>query len=187
MLKPDSRGSRDRKRTSERPERMHQGPGTLPERSGQRSARRRDCPLIADGKRDEAERLQVEAAQDDEAAGLARTKRRRSATGGSPLRRVSPIRRRPANITPRPRSSTRTISMGMYWHADMEERAGNLAEAERAYNTVLGRGSLASIMMALLGQARPWQYSQGTRKPPGALNIYREAASDIDAPRQGQS
>jgi tetratricopeptide (TPR) repeat protein len=96
--------------------------------------------LIDQGKKDEAERLQVEAAQDDEAAGIARTKKAAeryrviAATAGvADPKKAREYYAKAAKLDPE------NIE-GMYWHAYMEQDAGNLAEAERSYNAVLIAG-----------------------------------------------
>jgi tetratricopeptide (TPR) repeat protein len=96
--------------------------------------------LIDQGKKDEAERLQVEAAQDAETAGIARTKeaaeryRGIAATAGlADPRKAREYYAKAAKLDPE------NIS-GMVWHGDMERDGGNLAEAERAYNAVLISG-----------------------------------------------
>ena len=96
--------------------------------------------LINQGKPEEAERLQLEAAQDDEAAGVARTKkaaeRYRGVAATAGLRDPKKAREyygKAAKLDP-------DNINGMGWHAYMEQDAGNLAEAERAYKAVLGMG-----------------------------------------------
>jgi tetratricopeptide (TPR) repeat protein len=96
--------------------------------------------LIEQGKKDEAEKLQVEAAEDDEAAGLARNKKAAeryrgiAATAGlADPKKARDYFAKAAKLDP-------DNIHGMARHADMERYAGNLAEAERAFSAVLAMG-----------------------------------------------
>ena len=96
--------------------------------------------LINQDKPEEAERLQREAAHDDETAEPARTKkaaeryRAIAATAGlNDPKKARAYYAKAAQLDPE------NIN-GMFRHASMEQQAGNLAEAERAYNVVLGAG-----------------------------------------------
>jgi tetratricopeptide (TPR) repeat protein len=96
--------------------------------------------LIEQGKKDEAEKLQVEAAEEDEAAGVARDKKAAeryrgiAATAGS----ADPKKAR-AYYAKAAKLDSSNVN-GMIWHAFMEQEAGNLAEAELAYSAVLAMG-----------------------------------------------
>jgi len=137
--------------------------------------------LINQGKPGEAERLQLQAAQDDEAAGLARTKKAAeryrgiAATAGlADPKKAREYYAKAAKLDPN------NIN-GMVWHANMEQDAGNLPEAERAYNVVLGA--------AVKGKNDRWLYwarlglgdlsmARGTLL--GALSVYQQASSDAE-------
>jgi tetratricopeptide (TPR) repeat protein len=137
--------------------------------------------LIGEGKTDEAERLQLEAAQDDEAAGLARNRKAAeryrgiAATAGlADPKKAREFYAKAAKLDP-------GNIEGMSWHAYMEQDAGNLAEAERAYNAVLnagvkGRDDYALYWATLgLGDIR---VARGNL--PDALSAYRDAEADAD-------
>jgi tetratricopeptide (TPR) repeat protein len=93
--------------------------------------------LIAEGKTEEAERLQIEAAQDDEAAGKARNRkaaeRHRTIAGTSGLADPRKAREHYAKAV---RLDPDNVD-GMFLHAQAEEQAGNLPAAEKAFETVL--------------------------------------------------
>jgi tetratricopeptide (TPR) repeat protein len=134
--------------------------------------------LIDQGKKGEAERLQVEAAQDDEAAGLARTKKAAeryrgiAATAGlADPKKARDYYARAAKLDP-------DNILGMMWHAQMENEAGNLAEAERAYSAVsrlgvkgkddhellwasLGIGDIRAARGELAGALKAYQNAEG--------------------------
>ena len=137
--------------------------------------------LINQGKKEEAERLQLEAAQDDEAAGLARTKKAAeryrgiAATAGlADPKKAREYYAKAAKLDP-------DNINGMLWHAYMEREAVNLAEAERAYNAVLGAGVKGKddfeLYWAGLGLG-DIHVARGDL--PGALSLYREASSDVE-------
>ena len=137
--------------------------------------------LINQGKPEEAERLQLEAAQDDEAAGLARTKKAAeryrgiAATAGlADPKKAREYYAKAAKLDP-------DNINGMFWHAYMEQDAGNLAEAERAYNAVLGAGVKGKddfeLYWARLGLG---DINVARGNLPGALSIYQEASSDAE-------
>ena len=135
--------------------------------------------LINQGKPEEAERLQLEAAQDDEAAGVARTKkaaeRYRGVAATAGLRDPKKAREYYAKAAKLDPDNVK----GVRWHAYMEQDAGNLAEAERAYKAVLGMGVNGrdddELYWATLGLG-DIQSARGDL--PGALKAYQEAASD---------
>jgi tetratricopeptide (TPR) repeat protein len=137
--------------------------------------------LIDQGKKGEAERLQVEAAQDDEAAGLARTKkaaeryRRIAATAGlADPKKAREYYAKAAKLDP-------DNIKGMVWHAHMEKDAGNLAEAERAYGAVLGAGVKGKDDVKLYWARLGFGDIHVARGDlPGALSLYREASSDAE-------
>jgi tetratricopeptide (TPR) repeat protein len=97
--------------------------------------------LIDQGNKDEAEKLQVEAAQNDEAAGIAKTKKAAERYRGiaATVGLANPYKAReyyakavkldPDNVH------------GRFWDGYMEQAAGNLAKAESAYNFVLSAGA----------------------------------------------
>jgi len=93
--------------------------------------------LIADGKTGEAERLQLEAARDDEAAGKARNRkaaqrhRTIAATAGlADPRRAREHYAKAARLDPEDAG-------GIFLHGQAERQAGNLGAAEKAFETVL--------------------------------------------------
>ncbi len=93
--------------------------------------------LLKEGKRAEAEKLQIEKAQDDEAAGLARVKaaakgyRDIAATAGyGDPKKAREYYAKAAKLDP-------DDVAGMFWHGWMEQDAGSLTEAERSFNAVL--------------------------------------------------
>ena len=137
--------------------------------------------LIDQGKKVEAERLQVEAAQDDEAAGIARTKKAAeryrgiAATAGlADPKKAREYYAKAAKLDP-------DNINGMLWHGDMEKQSGNLGEAERAYSAVLKSGVKGTedddLLWASLGLG---DLDVARGKLPEALKAYQEAAADAD-------
>ena len=137
--------------------------------------------LINAGKREEAERLQLEAARDDEAAGIANNKkaaeryRGLAATAGlADPKKAREYYAKAAKLDPE------NIA-GMGWHAYMQKDAGNLAEAERAYNAVLAAGIKGKddrdLYWAGLGRG-DILVARGNLAE--AQKTYRDAAADAD-------
>jgi tetratricopeptide (TPR) repeat protein len=137
--------------------------------------------LISEGKKQEAEKLQLEAAQDDKAAGIARSRKAAerfrgiAATAGL----ADPKKAReyyaeaakldPGNVN------------GMVRHGSMEQNAGNLAEAERAYSAVLAMGvkdqNDFELYWATLGLG-DIRVDRGNLS--AALDAYRRASVEAD-------
>jgi tetratricopeptide (TPR) repeat protein len=137
--------------------------------------------LIGQGKTEEAEQLQLAAAQDDEAAMVARGKKAAeryrgiAATAGlADPKKAREYYAKAAKLDPA------NIS-GMVGHAFMEREAGNLGEAERAYSAVLGAGVKGKddddLYWAGLGLG-DIHVARGDL--PGALSLYRGASSDAE-------
>jgi tetratricopeptide (TPR) repeat protein len=132
--------------------------------------------LIGQGKKEAAEQLQIAAAQDDEAAMVARGKKAAeryrgiAATAGlADPKKAREYYAKAAKLDP-------DSINGMLWHAYMEQDAGNLAEAERAYNAVLGAGVKSKddheLHWARLGLG-DIHVARGDL--PGALKAYRDS------------
>ena len=72
-------------------------------------------------------------------------------------------------------------AFGMFWHAYMEQDAGNLAEAERAYNAVIALAKNSadawSLYWAMLGLG---DIRRARGNLSDALLAYKEAATDAD-------
>ncbi len=144
--------------------------------------------LINQGKPEEAERLQLEAAQDDEAAGLARIKKAAeryrgiAATAG-----LADPKKARENYAKAAKLDPANIN-GMLWHAYMEREAGNLAEAARAYNAVLGAGVKGQddfeLYWARFGLGDIY-VARGDL--PNALKAIPRGIFGCGAPRQGRS
>lgn len=96
--------------------------------------------LIGEGKREEAEKLQIAAAEDDVAAGIARSKKAAerfrgiAATAGlADPKKARDYYAKAAALDP-------DNLNGLLWHGDMEKDAGNLTDADHAYAAVLKAG-----------------------------------------------
>jgi tetratricopeptide (TPR) repeat protein len=137
--------------------------------------------LIKAGKPREAEPLLRAAAEEEEEAGLTRIKQAAekwrnlgAIAGYADPKRAREYYAKAAKLDP-------DNIKGMVWHAYMEQGAGNLAEAERAYGAVLGAGVKGNDNFALywaglgLGDVRMMR-----GELPGALSLYREASSDAE-------
>jgi tetratricopeptide (TPR) repeat protein len=101
--------------------------------------------LIGEGKKEEAEKLQLQVAQDDKAAGIARSKkaaeRYRGIAATAGLADPKKAREYYAEAAKLDPDNTR----GMLLHGDMEYFAGNLADAERVYSAVLAAVSVKGL------------------------------------------
>jgi tetratricopeptide (TPR) repeat protein len=137
--------------------------------------------LIEQGKKGEAERLQVEAARDDEAAGLARNKKAAeryrgiAATAGlADSKKAREYYARAAKLDP-------DNVDAVLWHGAMEQEAGDIAEAERAYNAVLGAGVIGQhdhdLYWARVGLGDIHKIRGNLSD---ALATHREAIADAD-------
>jgi tetratricopeptide (TPR) repeat protein len=96
--------------------------------------------LISEGKKEEAEKLQLQVAQDDKGAGIARSKkaaeRYRGIAATAGLAHPKKAREYYAEAT----KLDPGYAGGTLWHGYMSQEADNLAEAERAYSAVLAMG-----------------------------------------------
>ncbi|MGO9174139.1 MAG: tetratricopeptide repeat protein [Rhodomicrobium sp.] len=165
-------GARERLRTAF--ESIAKGTATDP-----RYARALD--LIKAGKPQEAEPLLKAAAEEEEAAGLQRIKQaaEKYRNLGAVAGYADPKRAR--EYYAKAAKLDQENVNGMAWHGEMEKDAGNLAEAERAYNAVLragvkGRNDL-SLYWAALGLGDIFVQRGDLSR---ALNAYRGAWADAE-------
>ncbi len=115
--------------------------------------------LINQGKPEEAERLQLEAAQDDEAAGLARIKKAAERYRGIAATAGLADPKKAREYYSKAAKLDRDNINGMFWHAYMEQDAGNLVEADAPMALCLARASKERTIMSYTGPDLAWATS----------------------------
>jgi tetratricopeptide (TPR) repeat protein len=134
--------------------------------------------LIGAGRKEDAERLQVEAAQDDEAAMVARGKKAAERYRGIAATAGLGDRKKAREYYAKAAKLDPDDHKGAFWHAYLEQLAGNLAEAERVYTSLDAIGGSYHEFFAVklgLGDIR---IARGDLS--GALNEYRKGVDDLE-------